>query len=123
MWLSEHLQGLIADEFVYVRSRQPYGPTLELSEDAVDLARTIAGDENLKRKIELLAAKLGRKGVDELERLATALYVNGKQGWHSPLAQRAAMLTALKPHVRSDAARSAFLEIDQIQKGSSRVAA
>src|SRR6266849_277587 len=48
--LSEHLQGLIADEFIHVRSRPPYGPSLELSDDAIVLSRSIIRDSDFTRK-------------------------------------------------------------------------
>ncbi|MBR0752585.1 hypothetical protein JQ604_10350 [Bradyrhizobium jicamae] len=121
--LSEHLQGLIADEFVYVRSRPPYGPSLELSDDAAVFARPVAVDGHLSRRLDFIAGKVGRKGVGELERLATAVYVNEKHGVHLSLEQRAGLLTSIKPHVAADAARAAFLEVDSLQRESQKVAA
>ena len=121
--LSEHLQGLIADEFVTVRARPPYGPSLELAEEASVLSRPVTLDRSLSRKLDFIAAKLGRRGVGELERLATAVYVNEKHGTDLTIEQRASILTSIKPHVLSDASRNAFLEVDQIQKESQRVAA
>lgn len=120
--LSEHLQGLIADEFVHVRSRPPYGPSLELSDEATALSRSVA-ESSLVRKLDFIAGKLGRKGVGELERLATAVYVNHKHGESIPLEHRVGMLTSLKPHVAADAARNAFLEVDSVQRESRKVAA
>jgi uncharacterized protein YwgA len=121
--LSEHLQGLIADDLIHVRSRPPYGPSLELSEDLSALYRAVASDFNLSRKIDFMAAKLGRKGVADLERLATAVYVNEKHSTHLSVERRAALLISLKPHVSSESARNAFLEVDQIAIESQRVAA
>ena len=121
--LSEHLQGLIADDLIHVRSRPPYGPSLELSEDVSALYRGVASDVNLSRKIDFMAAKLGRKGVADLERLATAVYVNERHGTHLPAERRAALLISLKPHVSSESARNAFLEVDQLSRESQRVAA
>jgi uncharacterized protein YwgA len=121
--LSEHLQGLIADELVHVRSRPPYGPSLELSEEASALFRSVAADTNLSRVLDFITSRLGRKGVGELERLATAVYVNEKHGADKSLEQRSTILTSLKPHVPADAARCAFLEVDRIQKELRRVAA
>jgi hypothetical protein len=121
--LSEHLQGLIADDLIHVRSRPPYGPSLELSEDVSALYRSVTTDECLSRKLDFVAGKLGRKGVADLERLATAVYVNEKHSTQLPVERRAALLISLKPHVSSELARSAFLEVDQIARESQRVAA
>src|SRR4051794_32075682 len=59
--LSEYLQGLIADDLVQIRSRPPYGPSLELSEDVSALYRSVSSDINLSRKLDFIAGKLGRK--------------------------------------------------------------
>jgi len=121
--LSEHLQGLIADDLIHVRSRPPYGPSLELSDDVSSLYRVVSSDLNLSRKLDFMAAKLGRKGVADLERLATAVYVNEKHSTHLPVERRAALLISLKPQVSSESARNAFLEVEQIARESQRVAA
>lgn len=117
--LSEYLQELIADEFVYVRPRRPpYGPSLELSEDAISVAKLIPTESDLAKKLDFITTRLGSKGVGELERLATAVYVNEKHGSNLPLEQRIEILTDLKPHVSSDKARNAFIEVDQILNDS-----
>jgi hypothetical protein len=110
------LQGLLADDFIQLRPRPPYGPSLEPSNEANALAQSISGFPDLARKLDFIAAKLGSKGVGELERIATAVYVNEKYGTDISFEQRAAMLVSLKPHVASDAARSAFIDADKIQK-------
>ncbi len=56
--LSEHLQGLIADDLIHVRSRPPYGPSLELSEDVSALYRAVAS--------ELTGDLLDRLALDEV---------------------------------------------------------
>jgi len=121
--LSAHLQELISDDLLHLRTKPPYGPSLELSEDANSVCRSVESDYNLSRKLDFIAAKLGRKGVGELERLATAVYVNEKHGTQVNVEQRAAILTSLKPHVPSEAARDAFLEADQMQRESQRLSA
>jgi hypothetical protein len=120
--LSEQLQGLIADEIVHVRSRPPYGPSLELSEEAAELWRSVS-ESALVRKLDFIAGKLGRKGVGELERLATAVYVNQKHGEGIPLEHRVGLLTSLKPHVAADAARNAFLEVDALEREAQKLIA
>ena len=78
--LSECLQGLIADDLILMQTRPPYGPSLAMSDEAHSLAADIDQDGKLSASIRFMSKKLGRKGVAELEKLATATYVNRKFG-------------------------------------------
>jgi uncharacterized protein YwgA len=113
--LSAHLQGLIADDLVCVLTRPPYGPTLAISEEAQAMAASVEGNGKVAQQISFLTKKLSRKGVTELEKLATAVYVNRKYGAEQPLEKRAEILINLKPHVAVEAAREAFLEAEAIE--------
>jgi len=64
--------------------------------------------------ISFVTAKLGNKGVADLERLATALYVTQRSTDVSSIDERAAKLTQLKPHIARDEAVAAVSEVDQI---------
>ena len=107
--LSEHIQGLIADDLVHVLTRPPYGPTLEAA-DEIQIPR----NDSVQKRLEFIAQRLGRRGVGDLEKLATAVFVNRKYGSQTPVERRAEILSNLKPHVSVEAARSAFVEADQI---------
>ena len=63
-----------------------------------------------------IAKRLGKKNVGDLERLATAAYVNCKYGKNLPVEKRAAILTSLKPHVSVELARAAFGEAQAIEQ-------
>jgi uncharacterized protein YwgA len=113
--LSEHLQGLIADDLVIVRTRPPYGPSLEITDEAKILASRVCRDDKLVRRISFIAKKLSKKGVSDLEKLATAAFVNHKHGAHLSIEKRAEILSSIKQHVPIDAARNAFREIGEIE--------
>ena len=88
--LSEHLQGLIADDLVYVvPTRPPYGPTLGISEEARSIAARLDPSSSVAARIAFMSKKLSQKGVAELEKLATAVYVNRKYGSESSIEKRA----------------------------------
>ena len=103
--LSECLQGLIADDLIQMQTRPPYGPSLAVSEEARLLAADVNQERRLSDSIRFMSKKLGRKGVAELEKLATATYVNRKFGLDLSLEERARILTSLKSHVPVETAR------------------
>lgn len=114
--LSEHLQELIADDLIRVITRPPYGPTLGLTEEGRLIAAKVDQDVNLSARLGFMSKKLSRKGVAELEKLATAVYVNRKHSTKIPLEKRAEILVSLKPHVSLEAARNAFVEAEAMEK-------
>jgi uncharacterized protein YwgA len=121
--LSEHLQGLIADNLVCVLTRPPYGPTLGVADEGRAIAAKVDRNDNVAGHITFMSKKLSRKGVTDLEKLATAVYVNKKYGSELPVEKRAELLTSLKPHVSMEIARSAFVEVQAIEDEARRMVA
>ncbi len=113
--LTDELTSLQADSILALRIRDPkYGPCYlpgELSELVKGRFRnTIRRYEEHTR---FVATRLGTKGVQELECLATALYVTRDLGeTKAQIAERASEVTDLKPHIRMDQAQKALREID-----------
>jgi hypothetical protein len=70
--------------------------------------------------ISIIARKLGGKGVADLERLATALYVTHQLDDCAPIEKRAETLTMLKPHIALMDAMAANIEVDKIIAETSR---
>jgi len=118
--LSGHLQGLIADELICVITRPPYGPTLGVANEARPIVASLERHDSLASKISFMSKKLSKKGVSDLEKLATAVFVNKKFGRELAIEKRANLLTSLKPHVSIDAARNAFIEAESIADEASR---
>ena len=93
-------------------SRPPYGPRLRattiLSKHVDRHPEAIRRySEDVARVVQLV----GRRGVAELERLSTALYVTVRQDEES-IASRAARIHELKPHVSVESAAEAVKELD-----------
>lgn len=86
-----------AEELIAWEPRRPYGPTLVRGRDADYLDRHfgLVGERH-SREIDFVADTLGGKGVRELERLATALFVAREVG---EVSKRAARIVELKPHI------------------------
>lgn len=113
--LRDELTALRADELVKLEPQWRYGPRIVTT----DRSKYIQGIytkslEKYDDKISFVAEKLGNKGVADLERLATALYVTQRAGIGPSIDDRAAKLTALKPHIGRDDALSAVIEVDQV---------
>ena len=73
------------------------------------------------RQIEFVARTLGSKGVVELERLATALFVTLKDKTIHSVEERSQEITKLKPHIQLDDARTAINEQDSIAENARRI--
>jgi hypothetical protein len=113
--LRDELTSLRADELVKLEPQRHYGPRMATT----DQSKYIQGiySKTLERyddSISFVAEKLGGKGVADLERLATALYVTQRADIGTSIDTRAAKLTALKPHIARDDAVAAAREVDQI---------
>jgi len=114
--LSDEMNSMRADGFVALQPQTyPYGPMYELEDGSKLLSekfsKTISKND---RYIEFISSRLGTKGVVELERFATALYVTHKNKDAGDVDQRAKKINALKPHVSIDAAAEAIREVDKI---------
>jgi len=114
--LAEELTSLRADYLMEFNHRSPgYGPSLVPTETSSELRsrfpKTIASH---KPQIKFIAKKFGSKGVAELEKLATALWVTRELGLGADDNERAERIHTLKPHVSVANALEAVQEFDQI---------
>jgi uncharacterized protein YwgA len=95
--------------------RYPYGPRLfntdAMHEREQRFPRTLSRHENT---LDFVASRLGPKSVDELERIATALYVT-KRKPSAAADDRAEMLRELKAHVTAEQALAAVEELDDMR--------
>lgn len=114
--LRDELTQMRADGLIEVEPRLPqYGPSLSVSSAGVNLVerypKTVA--ESTKA-IGWIASRLNSKGVAELERLATALYIIKHEPSISTREERVRKLTAIKSHVSSEEATEAFELVEQM---------
>jgi hypothetical protein len=72
--------------------------------------------ERYRKAVDFVADHLGRLGVSDLERLATALYVRVRSTDDKLLSveQRSHDIVKLKPHVPLTAAKEAVERVDQM---------
>lgn len=101
----------------------PYGPRIVVTDRGRELeerfGRTI---ERHGPALDWVADRLGDRGVMELEQLATALWVTKDMPDGTPVADRAAALTRVKPHVSREDASAAVREIDEMMAGAGSLA-
>src|SRR5712691_6618655 len=113
--LRDELSSLRADELVKLEPQLRYGPRITTTDRSTYIqgiySKTL---EKYDDSISFVAEKLGGKGVADLERLATALYVTQRANPGTSIDERAGKLTALKPHIARDDAVAAATEVDQI---------
>jgi uncharacterized protein YwgA len=113
--LRDELTGLLADELIRLEPQWPYGPRI-VPTDRVKYIQELCYKtvEKYDDRIAFVAETVGAKGVTELERLATALYITHRAGDGTSLDERAKQLTRLKPHIPLESARDAVQKVDQI---------
>jgi hypothetical protein len=114
--LRDELTGLRADELLELEVQpQPYGPKLVPTALAHGLEekfpKTLAENAN---RIDFVAGVVGDKGVSDLERLGTALFITLREMPGAPVADRTARLNEVKPHVSIATAQTAVEEIDHM---------
>lgn len=110
--LTDELTALRADSILTLEVRDPkYGPSYvpgEMSSFVLErFSKTVS---QYKKQVKFVAGKLGKKGVADLECLATSLYVWLKG--ESSAKARAAKIVTLKPHIRQAQAEQAVREVD-----------
>lgn len=120
--LRDELTAMRAYGFLDIRvNPYPYGPSLCITEMAKaltqDLPKTL---QKFNKKINFIAATLGDKGVAELERLATALFVAREENLKNT-DERANVIHKLKPHVSIAQANAASRDIDMILSHAANV--
>ncbi len=122
--LRDELGGFVSDKLIHYQPQvPPYGPRITVTEEGESVQeiypKTLARHAD---RIAFVAEKLDARGVIDLERLATALYVT----LEAPEAndeQRAHMLLEMKPHIPEPAALRAVREVDEIRAEAEAIAA
>jgi len=121
--LSESLMSMRADyllEKEYVTDG--YGPRLIPTKESAELRKNYPKTlGSYSVQIDFVATRFGGKGVADLEKLATALWVTRERGEGASREARAARLHELKPHIRLPDALAAVDEFDTLivqSKGS-----
>lgn len=113
--LRDELTAMRADAFLAIRVRgSSYGPSITLGPNHEVLSRRFAGQvAGYNRQIHFVAEHLSLKGVAELERLGTALFVTCEEGALGAR-ERAKRAHELKPHVTLEQAMAAVRTVDSL---------
>lgn len=113
--LRDELTGLRADELIRLEPQWPYGPRIGPTNRTENIQRIYSKTlGKYQDRIGFVAEKLGNKGVADLERLATALFVTRRAEADASVDERSKKLTDLKPHISAESARAAIEEVDRI---------
>lgn len=113
--LRDDLTSMRADLLLRLKPAGPYSPKILVT----DMGRRIQGFYSLTLKryeenIEFIAKSMGSKNADDLERIGTAFFVSQRLGDLSSVDDRIAEILRIKPHICSDDARSAVIEMSQM---------
>lgn len=122
--LRDDLGAMLGDGQLALQAQQyPYGPKYIPGQNSALLKRLyVKTTEQYEAQTIFVAEELGKMGVNELERIATALYVTHEEGEAADVEARAQRLIALKPHISLDCARAAVMQIDEIIAHAPRAA-
>jgi uncharacterized protein YwgA len=113
--LSDELASMRADALLEWEIKpEPYGNALKTTDVSAGLKarvpRTLA---RYRPAISFVAKKFGTRGVKDLEKISTALYVtNEAPGWGCEA--RALRITELKSHITFDEAKEAVSFVDEM---------
>lgn len=114
--LSDELTAMRADMLLRIQSQpRPYGPSLVPRNGSESFKQHFPNTlKKYDSNIQFVANKFKDRGVSELERLATALYVTREINPKGSSEFRAQCITKLKPHISMEEALAAVKEIDEI---------
>lgn len=114
--LRDELTSMRSDGLVDRQAQAPpYGPRILATDRGRELeARFSKTMGRYGRQLDWIAGKVCDRGVMDLERLATALWVTRRLGGETSVGERAEALNELKPHVSVPLAAAAVEEIDRL---------
>lgn len=121
--LSDELTAMQADMLIRMHLQpRPYGPSLVLTDGGEMIKNNYPVTiKKFDPEIRFVSEKFKKKGVAELERLSTALFVTHEIDPDGSVDSRAKSITELKPHVKIDEALDAVKAIDIIIKESKKI--
>jgi hypothetical protein len=112
--LRDEITSLRADELIVLEPQiPPYGPRINTTVGSHKIQEKFPTTlTKYKNQIEFVSIEVGNKGVAELERLATALFVAKREEPNATPKERAGMLCRLKPHISIEGGLAAVQEVD-----------
>ena len=121
--LSDELTSIRADGLLKIAVQYPYGPKLVPTDAAEAVQKRFPKTmQKYGKPVVFIASKIGAKTVADLEKLATALYVERKYDLDDEdIDSWARQMNALKSHVSLDAARAAIEDLQRIEDEASEM--
>jgi hypothetical protein len=118
--LRDLLAEMRADLLINVEPRPPYGGSLSVTESGVRLREGFPKTlQSFDAQIGFVVEHLADKGVTQLERLGTALYVQAGNSTADP-SELAEQIHRIKPHISPEVAREALGEVGGLLKTAPR---
>jgi uncharacterized protein YwgA len=115
--LRDTLTGFRADKLIELELQMPYGPRIVTTAQSIYFQNICSKTlSKYNESISFVAKKIGGKGVAELEKLATALFVTKKEKGSSSIEMRANKVRDYKPHISYDEAKKSVEHVDNIIK-------
>lgn len=116
--LRDELTVMLADGFLELHPKWPYGPSLLPTPTGEELCSGFPKTlQKYGSDIDFVADVLGDRNVNDLEKLATALYVYSEYARDSSRTQ-ARILHQLKPHIPVHDALEAVKHVDMLAQAS-----
>ena len=121
--LSDELTSIRADGLLKIAVQYPYGPKLVPTDAAEAVQKRFPKTmQKYGKPVVFIASKIGAKTVADLEKLATALYVERKYDLDDEdIDSWARQMNALKSHVSVDVARAAIGDLQRIEDEASEM--
>lgn len=121
--MRDELSGMRSDGLIARTLDDPrYGPRLTVTERGKELEQSLASTlTRYEDDLDWITDTLNRRGVVELERLATAMWMT-RQHEGASVDRRARALVEVKPHISYDEALAAVEEIDHLLEAQSEPA-
>ncbi|HNX18050.1 MAG TPA: hypothetical protein PKM50_06965 [Methanoregula sp.] len=117
--LRDELTAMRADGLISLQiMNESYGPQLRITERGQAILKLFAKtSEEYRNSVQFIGSTLGNKGVVDLEKLATALYVTNDMKIKGT-DERVQKIVQLKPHITQEQAEKAVHDIDMLIKSA-----
>lgn len=114
--LKDELNIMQSDMILKSVPQDPYGSSLYPGETSNQIKESYpALIRQYEDLISFIAQKLNNKGVAELEKLATALYVTKNEESDESVEKRSEIIISIKPHVSIEDAKEAVKNVDRFR--------
>ena len=113
--LRDELTALRADGLLKLETQGTYGARIAATKQSTYIRKFYPRTLSRHNKaIDFTSGQIGKRGVVELERLATALYVTRQSGHQASIDSRVKTLVTLKPHIPKQKAQEAVSAVDHM---------